>query len=210
MTYAEIKIAALKLMYATYNELVAANIADYYEDSTINSYLFGMNESINRCFDRILEDKIAPEVIVELDDYTTTTDDDYLYTTMDLTQITDFYKLDRVIYTYKNFYDGNCEFLIEGDDLRLPYKENGTYKLVYTKTMPYIDDTITDQDTVDLPPALLRLIPYYIKGELFEEDDANLAAASMNVFEARLMTIKKNKTQNQTKVADVYGQGYYD
>ena len=74
--------------------------------------------------------------------------------------------------------------------------------------MPYIDDTVADSDTCDLPNEILRLIPYWIKGELYEEEDANLAMAAMNVFEARLMLMKEENTP-QTKVVDVF-KGYYD
>ena len=48
--------------------------------------------------------------------------------------------------------------------------------------MPYIDDTIADTDTIDMQPEILRMIPYFIKGELYEEDDANIAANAMNIF----------------------------
>lgn len=208
MTYADIKIAALKLMNASYNELVAVNIADYYDDSSLNDYLYKMNESINRCFDRLLSDNLAPQAIVEFDeeDYIITHDDYFYY--MDLTQITDLFRLDRVIYTNTGSIEPNHDFLLEGDTLVLSYR-TGTYKLEYTKVMPYIDDTVADSDTCDLPNEILRLIPYWIKGELYEEEDANLAMAAMNVFEARLMLMKKKKIRHQTKVVDVF-KGYYD
>jgi len=211
MTYADIKIAALKMMFATYDQIVAENIADYYDDTNLNAYLYQMNESINRCFDRFVIDEVAPQKIVELDDYTTTNDDDYYWTYMDLTQITDLYKLDRVIYTKTGSIDTNHEFMLEGDTLILGYVTTGSYKLVYTKEMPYIDDTVTDSDTVDLPDEMIRLIPYFIKGELYEEDEPNLAAAAMNIFEARLLMLKKKKERLQTQIVDVYGgQNYYD
>lgn len=206
MTFADIKIAALKLMNATYDNIVAANIADYYSDTNLNDYLYQMNESINRCFDRLLNDQVAPQEIVEVDDYTTVEADGFI--TMDLTQITDLYRLDRVIYSYEGYYEPNHEFLLEGDTLILADKE-GDYKLVYTKEMPYFTDSTTDATTVALPDEILRLIPYFIKGELYEEEDANLAAVAMNVFEQRLMMLKKKKERHQTKIVDVHS-GYYD
>lgn len=206
MTLAEIKIQALKLMFASYDYIVAENIADYYSDTNLNDYLYKMDDSINRCFDRLLQDDLAPKKVVDLADLTT--EDDGYYITLDLKTITDLYALDRVIYTYNGYYESNCEYFLEGDTLML-FSKNGTYKLVYTKTMPYIDDSVADSDTIELQPELLRLIPYFIKGELYEEDDANIAGNAMNIFEARLMTIKKKSANHQTKVADIYG-GYYD
>ena len=206
MTLAEIKIQALKLMFASYEYIVAENIADYYDDTNLNDYLYKMNDSINRCFDRLLSDELAPKKVVDLDDLTT--EDDGNYITLDLTTITDFYEIDRVIYTYNGYYESNCEYLLEGDTLFLTSK-NGTYKLVYTKTMPYIDDSVADTETIDLPNEVLRLIPYFIKGELYEEDDANLAANAMNIFEGRLLTLKKKSARHQTKMSDKY-EGYYD
>ena len=61
MTLAEIKIVALKLMNATYDYIVAENIADYYDDTNLNDYLYKMNDSINRCFDRLLSDNHRTE-----------------------------------------------------------------------------------------------------------------------------------------------------
>jgi len=206
MTFADIKISALKLMNAAPGQnIVAANIATYYSDTNLNDYLYQMNESINRCFDRILNDQVAPQAVVEVDDYTTVTADGFI--TMDLTQITDLYKLDRVIYSYGSYYVGNHEFLVEGDDLILTDRE-GDYKLVYTKTMPYFTDSTTDSTALTLPDEILRLIPYFIKGELYT-DDVNVAAVAMNTFEQRLLQIKKKKERHQTKVVDVFG-GYYD
>ena len=137
MTLAEIKIACLKLLKASYSNLVAENIADYYEDSNLNEYLYQMPESINRCFDRFLMDNVTPKAVVEIDDevYTVTVDDEELYMTMDMTQIADYYRIDRVIYINSTgVYYSDFDYVMEEDNLILAYQSGyGMYKAVYIK-----------------------------------------------------------------------------
>jgi len=207
MTLAEIKIAALKMMNATTDQLVEENIADYYSDPNLNTYLYAMNESINRCFDRLLMDNVAPRAVVPVDDdLTTTLDDLELNYFIDMTQIADYYKMARVTYTNSNgVYFGDFQFTMEEDTLILPYQSgNGEYRIIYTKTMPYLTGTSVDTDTIVLLGELLRLVPYFIKSELFEEDEPNLAAAARNIFEANLANIKQKTQTRQTVIRSVY------
>lgn len=208
MTLAEIKIACLKLLKASYANLVAENIADYYEDSNLNEYLYQMPESINRCFDRFLMDNVAPKAVVEIDDevYDVTVDDKNIYMTMNMTQIADYYRIDRVIYINPSIvYHVDFDYIMEEDNLILAYQNGyGTYKVVYVKKMPYLTSTSADDDEIDLPGELLRLVPYFVKSDLFEEDEPNLAAAARNIFEASLASIKQKSTIRQTVIKSVY------
>jgi len=208
MTFAEVKIAALKLMFASYDYLVAENIKDYESDSNLNAYLYQMNESINRCFDRFLSDKAAPQAIVDFDDEEyEITEDDYFYY-MDLTQITDLYRLERVMYITNGVIDISVDNLVQANVLVLPIK-TGDYKLVYTKKMPYITDDTEDSDEVDLPDEIVRLIPYFIKSELYEEDEPNLATVARSIFETGLIRVRVQNGNYQANIRDIFG-GYYD
>jgi hypothetical protein len=61
--------------------------------------------------------------------------------------------------------------------------------------------TVTDQTDVTLiPEDVLRMIPYFIKGELYEEDEPNIAMQSRQMYVQYLMGLRKKFTKTQTKV----------
>jgi hypothetical protein len=61
--------------------------------------------------------------------------------------------------------------------------------------------TVTDQTDVTLiPEDVLRMVPYFIKGELYEEDEPNIAMQSRQMYVQYLMGLRKKFTKTQTKV----------
>lgn len=47
----------------------------------------------------------------------------------------------------------------------------------------WLKPNISDDTELTLDPELCMLIPYFIKGDLYEEDNAQLAVVSRNMFE---------------------------
>ena len=66
--------------------------------------------------------------------------------------------------------------------------------------------TNEDADTDDmwLPDYIARLIPYFIKSDLYQEEEPDLAAAARNLFEASLDDIKTQRQMNQSFVHQTY------
>lgn len=205
MTVADLKIACLKALNASYEELTATNIADYYGDENLSPYLYAMPESINRCFDRLSMDQVSPKVKVLESTLTHTHDTNTYYTIIDLTQITDYDRLDRVTYmSALGEYTGNCPFILEEDTLYLDYEVDGVYTLIYYKELPYLTSTTLDTATLDVPDKLLRLIPYFVKSELYEEDQPQLAVHARNLFEAGLSALKTKAETRQTGIVELF------
>lgn len=100
---------------------------------------------------------------------------------------------------------GSCSSL-------LPYaKVNGEYYLNRTKNdsafVVYyedIGDPKNDYDNVNLDDRLIRIIPYYVKGELIEEEEPSLATASKNTFEALLAELAPQEDSFNNKINYIY------
>jgi len=71
------------------------------------------------------------------------------------------------------------------------------------------NDITYDLDTLLFVPSdVQRMIPYFVKGELFEEDEPNMALQSRNLYIQYLMGLRKkfNKTQTKVKSARVFSK----
>ena len=55
-----------------------------------------------------------------------------------------------------------------------------------------------------LTDELLALIPYFVKSELYEEDEPQMAAQARNIFEASLEALIPYEESKQTLVERVY------
>ncbi len=95
----------------------------------------------------------------------------------------------------------------------LPFaKVNGEYYLNRTKEdsafIVYYEDIgnpQNDYDTVNLDERLIRIIPYYVKGELIEDEEPSLAAASKNTFETLLAELAPQDDSFNNKINCIYG-----
>jgi len=133
---------------------------------------------------------------------------------IDTGDITSFHALNRVSLTkYDGTIDANVEYLWEDDTLIIPYinlfpdteeEYEGKYVLYYYESMPVITSSTAETTEMDLPEDLLKMIPYYIKGELYQEADAVLANEARSIFEQMLADYPQERTNKQTKVTMKY------
>jgi hypothetical protein len=83
----------------------------------------------------------------------------------------------------------------------------GKYIITYS---PRFKDRLSydDPDTkeLDIPEDLLDIVPYFVKGDLYETDDPNAAALARNLFHAYLGEIPSQNDTKQTKVKTVFTQ----
>ena len=205
MKLGDIKIEALKLMFASYsNSMTITDMDDLYSNEDYADYLYAMNGSIDRAIDRIKAERLQTKKTLVLTGGTVGT----YRTAYDLSAITDYYAVDRVIYEDTNgTYEERIDYIIENDSLLLDNIDtSGEYRLIYYAE---VDSATTMLDTAELSLKndVARLIPYFIKGELFQEREPNLASESRNLFEQMLSALKIRSDNTQTKVKSVY---YYD
>jgi hypothetical protein len=115
----------------------------------------------------------------------------------------DFFETDGIIH----FFDENYLNYITNYDyipkFRVWYKTNKI-------NLPITFNEITyDVNTLEvIPEDVQRMIPYFIKGELYEEDEPNLAFQARNLYVQYLMGLRKkfNKTQTKVKSARVFSK----
>lgn len=195
MRVGDIKVEAIKLMFTNYGFDFSINeLQTMLSDENYGSYIVNMNGAIARALDRIENACIVPlkRKELSLDDCVETRS----FLRFDTSKIEDFFMLDRVTAEYDSGeYVGNVEYELEGDVLLLP-NHKASYTILYYPTIKTIDENTQDTDEIWIPEKIARLIPYFIKGDLYQEEEPDLAADARNIFEASLDDFK---VQNQSK-----------
>lgn len=210
MTYGEIKLEALKMMFLNAQDWINEDWLDTYaNDETYRSYLANMQGSINRCFSTIEEKRILPSRQKTLS--VNEGEASGAFIRFDLPKlIEDYFDLDRVITESDNGdYEADRDYIREGDVLVLPRfgKDDGVYyHVVYKPTVKRVTGATANTDKIDLPEGIAAYVPYYLKGELFRDDEPNEAADAMNQFEQRMNEIAERSVSRQTGVRSVYSQ----
>ena len=202
MKIGEIKIEALKLMFASYDWDYNTNQLGLLKESEqFKDYLINMPGSINRCF-AVLENKGAlPLGFHKVNGSTDTADG--VSVDMDTEKFLD---VERVSYqgkygdrhpSFPYIRDGNVIYLegiFQGDSYTIYYRPR--------ISRAWTDDT--ELSALGVPDRIAALIPYFIKGDLFREEDAAEASNARAWFEGAMDELNKN-TLNYGGVQTVYG-----
>ena len=204
MKVGDIKIEAIKLMFTNYGyDLGLDDLSRLAADENYGSYLVNMNGSIARALDRIQNACVLPlkrKTLKASDLITGKGFDRY-----DTSKISDLFQIDRIAAEYSNgYYDGNAGYFLEGNMLVLDHNPNVTYILLYYPTIETMNSEVLDSDELWIPDNIARLIPYFIKGDLYQEEEPELAANARNLFEASLDDIKKRTESKQNYIEHVY------
>ena len=202
MKLGTVKTEALKLMYINYaKEIDAEDIADLMADDNYSSYLVNMNGAIKRGIDRIVNAGKMPSKSVVLENGEPVGRMHYRF---DLTQISDFSSIVRVTGEewgeYKNFpyqFEGYGVVLVRTTD------SQATFRLIYRPKAPDISE-LADTDELPIAEELANILPYFVKADLYEEDEPQQASLARNQFEQYLAAIDTKDKSIQTHVKAVY------
>lgn len=212
MKLGEIKLETLRLMFANYDtKLSIENFDVYANDEQYKHYLDNMDESISRAIDRINSAGVIPQkgLMVEYGNSVLGYESGKLFDRVDLRKlIDDYYALVRVMrYTESNVV-GNVEYLsaADGNVLVKPLTDGEAYEFIYNPKSKGIVG-LADNDELDLPDDLARIIPYFVKGDLYQDDEPNLAADAKNQFEQYLLTYRRGNDSVSERVESVYRVG---
>ena len=222
MTYGEIKIESLKLMFVNAQDVISEDWLEVYEDDeTYRSYLDNMRGAINRCFATIEEKRVLPTRSKTLS--VSDGNASGAFIRFDLSKLLgDFFDLDRVIMeTDAGEYIADCDYRREGNVLVLPIShklnkdtnelepcfDGVMYTAVYSPKIQRIGiGASKDLEISDIPEHIAAYIPYYVKGELFRDDEPNEAAEAMNQFEQRISEIAERTVSKSNQVTSIYSQ----
>ncbi len=196
MKLGEIKIEALKLMFANGREYISADGIEQLKDmEEYCDYLISMPGAINRCFALLEEMRVLPSKSFTLGE-------GGRYALDEL--IPDFFDLERIVYEGRE-YNPNCEYYREGDEIIISdYEPAGEYRVIYKPMLTRIFDS-TDEDTeLPIPDRIACYIPYFIKSELFRADEPDEADIARRWFTSALEQISKSEDGRQTGVLRRY------
>ncbi|MFZ9703663.1 MAG: hypothetical protein ACO3BB_00130 [Bacilli bacterium] len=232
MTVKEIKLQALRLMFADSDVQFSTT---EYDNGTLTSNantrekLVRMDDSIRRAIDLyntlVEQETLINETLllsVSSNVYANTIDtstyvtgdyptrvDVFLYQTVDgVTELV--YTKDQVSYVYDAI---NKKIYFQDVDYAKYYNEYDIYSLkfriwfkVKKQNLAFGNQDTTNLDTLRIPSDVQNMIPVYIKGELYEEDDFVVAQTSKQEFARFLQTVRQpfNKVQTKVKRARVF------
>ncbi len=192
MKLGEIKLEALRIMNINNDSVL---LLDRYDsllgEKKYAKYLNNMFNCINKAIDIINHKGILPENVLSLAGLPIT--EGGINNRFDLSGVADFLSVLRIV--YEDNVLNYCE--------RVPYEREGNkivvskkylpefLTLIYNTKIQNITESLTNKDEVPgLSDELARLIPYYIKFELYQEDEPDLALTAKNTFEQGIEALR--------------------
>lgn len=209
MKLGEIKLEALKLMFCNDDEDIAAEDLEHLTDAdAYGAFLINMWGSINRCFSNMENKCVLPLKSVTL--LPSMGMGGLCRMRFDLRRVCpDFLTLERVIHEDREGgYNGHVAYWIEGDTLVLPPIDESLeeYRLLYHPRIKRLQAYDPDDTEIDIPDHIAAYIPYFIKGELYREDEPSEAAEARNFYEAGMSELAQNNTHSANRVENIYRQ----
>lgn len=186
MKIGDIKIEALKLMFSSYDwDYSAEQMEELEASEQFRDHLINMPGAINRCFAAIENKGVLP---CKSHTYTGKEGDIDAVSINMSTAVSDFLDVDRVSYRGKfGDYQPSFPFMREGDTLLLEGIYPGdTYTVMYRPRISRVYSDSTELSELGVPDRIAAFIPYFIKGDLFREEDAAEASNARAWFEAAM------------------------
>ena len=204
MTLNDIKISALQLMFTNYSDDLRNENVDEMTNEEYTKYTLNMDASINRCLGRLETAGVLSLGSVELEAEDGIVGD--YNTKFDLSELaTDFRSVARVIYENGSQYEPSIGYTMEGDTIVLSNLKSGVYRVLYNRRITRIVIGALSSTEVGVPDYLAEIIPYFIKSELYEEEEPEIASQARNIFEAMLSTFIRTETSGQSGVVNIFG-----
>lgn len=210
MKLGEVKLEALKLMFVNMgDDIDIEGLETYEQDDIYKSYLVNMPGAINRCFASIEEKRVLPSRSRSLKRSEGVASGCFVRFDLSLL-IPDLFDIDRVIReTVWGEYDGNSEYMTEGDILVLEdFKEDEgiSYTVLYKPKLNRITALSDDTAELDIPDSIAAYIPYFVKGDLYRDDEPNEASEARNWYEQAMSEIYQRKEHKTNAIKAVYSQ----
>lgn len=207
MKYGDIKIEALKLMFINMgDDITIDKLGTYEQDDTYNAYLVNMPGSVNRCLSALEGRGVLPSKSRVLEPSEGVASGAFIrFNLPDI--IDDFYDIERVVSeTSDGEYNGDCEYRTEGDTLVLDREDDIAYTLIYRPKVERVSSLTDNSKEIDIPENISSLIPYFVKGDLYRDDEPNEASEARNWFEQGIEEILLRKANKVGRVKTVYSQ----
>lgn len=193
MTWGEIQIESLKKMFLNKDDLKAEELEIYKQDKKYKTYLFGMKQACNEALIQI-SSILKPEI--------------YVHNLINENK--NLYDLALIIEDYGNLVDidvpSNVSWSMKTKScLQINNWKDGEINIYYEKKIGFIDEETKKEDKINLPEESARLIPLYIAGALYKDDDLTMATMYLNEFNNMLNILaNKNDYVTNNKITSIY------
>lgn len=178
MTWGECKAAALRKMFGSDGGRI-----NYSEPGNAD-YIAAMPAAANEAMERIVSTAGRPlRRSADID-----MEEDVQYLDMS-EQVGDFRAFGEYLEVYLVVGSGLAALdaaAIGRSVLQLPKSVSGTVRVFYDAAPEHITEYTNDAEELPLSDDCNVLIPLYLAGELYKDDDIGMATAYMNEFESRL------------------------
>lgn len=133
------------------------------------------------------------------------------YIRFNLSQIIDdFFDIDRIVSESScGEYNGDCDYQREGDTVVLDrYSEDDdiVYTILYRPSVKRINSFTDNEEELQIPENIASIIPYFVKGDLYRDDEPNEASEARNWFESAIEEMLIKRANKTNKVKTVYSQ----
>lgn len=206
MKLGEIELEALKLMFVEIgynndtNQLEKLALNENYQD-----YIYNMPGAINRCFSILEEKRVLPTKRLDLSRDDMGNKGVLRY---DLGKIKDFFDIDRIVYENDNGeYVASCDYQRAGNEIVLPpINVEERYTILYKPRLERITSSTKYDYDLPVPDHIAAHIPYFIKGDLYRDDEPNEASEARNWFEAAIESTLESRANKINGVQTTYSQ----
>ena len=193
MTWGEIQIESLKKMFLNKEALSVGKLEEYKSDKKYKIYLDGMPQACNEAINQI----INYEPIIKAFELQKTNENA-------------LYHLDELIKGYKKFTNIVSEGYVHWDLLtkniiRINEWKNGNIDIYYESYPEAIKNDTSSEKKIELEETFARIIPLYIAGELYKDDDLSLSTMYMNEFLNNLSAMANNDNFINNRIETIYG-----
>lgn len=191
MKLGEIKLEALKIMNINNDSLLLIeNMDAILGEKRYAKYLNNMFNCINKAIDVINHRKILPQNRIELSELLVK--QGAINNRFDVSNIIDFLSVSRIVYEDDKSYRERIPYEREGNLLVVSNNYHPEYlAMVYDTKIDNITEELGNEDDIPgLSDELARLIPYFIKFELYQEDEPDLALNAKNTFEQGIEALR--------------------
>ena len=172
MTWGEIQIESLKKMFLNTNDLKVEELESYRSDKKYKTYLFGMYQACNEAIKYI-----TATLGTKVERFTLTK-----------TNINDIYDLSKLIPDYRKMKSlisstTGISWKMRNDNLlEICDWYDGDIDIYYEIKPKIITSTTNVNEKIDISEDYTVIIPLYIAGELYKDDDLTMATMYMNEF----------------------------
>lgn len=213
MTKGELIVACLEIMFENdgidIDPAIVSSDEDY--NNQYGSKIVNMVNSINRGLMEVQKNNKVHKSVVIINAYKDEEQVDDGFPKLPLKEYLLEYELPNDVYKVINISYDDGTYLLNNIPIRkrgnktllLTLQKYGRYIIEYYPKLPLLTKDMEDTEELDIPDDILQIIPYFVKADLYEEDEPNIAIATRNIFSAYLSEIDRNE-ETQSKVVSNY------